>query len=87
MLVVILEILGLFVNTFADDEVYLPQNRENVLQQIQMQLSQKPKIFSQFFIAFLKSTSNSVYFEKKNESQSLCVSEITDSKRGPYLNI
>ena len=65
MLVVILEILGLFVNTFADDEVYLPQNRENVLQQIQMQLSQKPKIFSQFFIAFLKSTSNSVYFEKK----------------------
>ena len=53
-----------------------------------MKLSQKPKTFSNFFIAFLKSTSNSEHFEeKKSESHSLSISGIIDSERGGYLNV
>ena len=36
-----------------------------------MQISPKPKTFSQFFIASMKSTLNSEYFEKKDQSHSL----------------
>ena len=59
---------------------------ENCPQQIQMLLSQKPKTFYQFLIAFLEYPSNSEYFEKKDESHSLSVSEIIDCERGGYLN-
>ena len=38
---------------------------------IQMQLSQKQKIFSQFFPAYLKSSLNFKYFEKKNDPYSI----------------
>ena len=43
-----------------------------------MQLTQKQKAFSEFFCAFLKSTSNFEYFEKKDDPQSFCISAITD---------
>ena len=49
------QILGLLVNTLAADEKYPVLNRDNLTIPIQMQLSQKQKIFSQFFAAFLKS--------------------------------
>ena len=49
------EILRLFVNTSTPD---LIGNRENLPQQMQMELSKKPKIISQFFAAFVKPTSN-----------------------------
>ena len=52
-----------------------------------MQLSQKPKIFCNFFIAFLKSISISEYFEKKDEPHSLSITKIIDSERGGYLNV
>ena len=55
-------------------------------QQVQTPLSLKQKIFSGFFIAFLKSTSNGENFQKKGESSSLSISEVIDSKRGGYLN-
>ena len=71
--------LGLFVNNLTADDEYSPHNRDNFLQQIQMPLSQKPIIFSHRFIAFVKSASNFEYFEKKDESHSLCHSEIIDS--------
>ena len=45
-----------------------------------MQLSQKQKTFSQFFAAFLKSTLNFEHFEKKDDPQRFCISEITDSE-------
>ena len=57
--------LGQFVNSLTADDKYSRQNRENFLQEIQMQLSQKPKTFTQFFIAFLDSTSSFEYFKKK----------------------
>ena len=43
-----------------------------------MQISTKPKIFSRFFIASMKSTLNSEYFEKKDQSHSLSITEIID---------
>ena len=51
-----------------------------------MQLSEKLKTSSGFFIAFLKSTSSFKYFEKKGESHCLSISEFIDSERGGYLN-
>ena len=52
-----------------------------------MELAQERKPFSQYLFALLKSTSNSKYFEKKEESHSLRVSELINSERGGYLNI
>ena len=74
------QILGLLVNTLATDEKYPVLNRDNLTIPIQMQLSQKKKIFSQLFAAFSKSTLNFKYFERKYDPQSICVSEIKDSK-------
>ena len=58
---------------------------QNFSQQLQTPLSQKRKAFFQFSIAFPKSASNLERFEKKDESSSLNVSEISDSERGDYL--
>ena len=55
-------------------------------QQVATPLSLKEKTFSGFFIAFPKSTSNGEHFQTKQESSSLSVSEIIDSKRGGYLS-
>ena len=52
-----------------------------------MKLSEKVKIFSQFFTAFLNSTFNFEHFEKKDESHSLCLSEIVDCEIDVYLNV
>ena len=49
-----------------------------------MQISPKPKTFSLFFIASIKSTLNSEYFEKKDQSHSLSISEIIDCETGSY---
>ena len=51
-----------------------------------MPLSLKQKVFSGFFIGFLKATWNVEQFQKKGESSSLSISEINDSKRGSYLS-
>ena len=52
-----------------------------------MKTSQKMKTCSLFFIAFLKSTLNFEYFEKKDSSQSLSITEIINCETGSYLNI
>ena len=49
-----------------------------------MQISTKSKTFSQFFIASMKSTLNCEYFEKKDQSQSLSITEIIDCETGSY---
>ena len=87
LLLVRSKILGLFIDTLTFDDTYSRQNRENLPQRIQMQLSQKPKTFSEFFISFLKSPSNFGYFEQKDESHSLSISEINESQKGGYLNV
>ena len=53
------------------------------MQPIWTPLSQKNKAFSQFFLAFSKSTLNFEHFQKKDDPRSLFISEITHSeKRG-----
>ena len=49
-----------------------------------MNISPKPKTFSGFFIASVKSTLNSEYFEKKDQSPSLSITEIIDCETGSY---
>ena len=59
------KILGLFFNTFTADDKHYLLNRDNLGELIQMQLSQKQKIFSQFSFALLKSLLNYKYSPKK----------------------
>ena len=60
------EILGVFVNTLTADGKYPVQGCENLQLPIQMQLSEKRKTFSEFFVPFLESTSNFKHFERKD---------------------
>ena len=59
------KISGLFLNTLTDDDKYSLLYNDNLLQPIQILLSQKQKTFSEFFSPFLKSTLNFEHFEKK----------------------
>ena len=54
-----------FVNTFTAHEKHSVLKRQYLQHPIHMQLSQKQKIFSQFFSAFLKSRSNFEHIKKK----------------------
>ena len=66
----------------ADDK-YSLLNRDNLKEPIPTQLSQKQKAFSQFFLAFSKSTLTCEHFQKKDDPHSSFISEITHSeKRG-----
>ena len=66
----------------AVDKCSLP-NRDNLMQPIHMQLSQKLKTFSQFFLAFSKSRLNFQHFQKKDDAHSLFIFEATAcEKRG-----
>ena len=64
-MLVLCKILGLFVNTLSEDDKYCLLYNDNLLQPIQILLSQKQKTFSEFFSGFLKSTLNFEHFEKK----------------------
>ena len=60
---------------------------KNLPQQYQTPLSQKQKILSGFFIAFLKYAWNLEHFQKKDECISLIFSEIIDAEIRGYLNV
>ena len=77
----IYKVLIIFVNKLTADEKYSLLNTDNLTQPIQMQLSQKQKIYSEFVSAFLKSILKFEHFQKKHEPHSSCVSEITDSEK------
>ena len=49
-----------------------------------MQISVKPKTFLEFCISSMKFTLNSEYFEKKDQSHSLSITEIIDCETGSY---
>ena len=70
----------------ADDR-YIRCNMQNFPQQIQTPISQKQKIFSRFFIAYLECASNLEHLEKKDEHPSPVISEIIDSKTVGNLNV
>ena len=61
------KILRLFFNKLTVNDKYYLLNRENLTQEIQMQLSEKQKTFSQFFFAFSKSILNFKHLPKKVE--------------------
>ena len=60
---------------------------QNLPQQFQTPFSQKQKIFSGFFIVFLKCAWNLQHFQKKDEYPSLIISEIIDAEKRGYLNV
>ena len=60
---------------------------QNLTQQFETPLSQNQKIFSWFFVAFLKCTWNLEHFKKKDEYPSLIIFEIIDAERRGYLNV
>ena len=64
------KILGVFVKTLTAGDMYPVQGCENLQLPIQMQLSEKRKTFSQFFVPFLGSTSNFKDFEKNDDCHS-----------------
>ena len=86
-LLVMCKIWRLFIKTVSADGKYSLFNRDNLTQPIQMQLSRKQKTFSEFFSAFLKSSLNFEHFQKKDESHSWGISEITDSEKHGYINV
>ena len=77
----------MFVSTVTADERNIRCNMQNFPQQLQTPISQKQKIFSWFFIAYLECASNLEHFEKKDEHPTLVISDIIDSKRVGYLNV
>ena len=73
----------MFRNTLTANDNYPLQDSENLSSAIQMHRSLKPKNFSDFFVLFLKSTSNFKHFEKKDDRHTYFISEITEcEKRG-----
>ena len=58
------EIIRLFVNRLIVNDKHYLLNRDNLTQPIQMQLYPGQKIFSEFFLAFLKSIFNFQHLPK-----------------------
>ena len=51
-MLVLCKILGLFFNTLSEDDKYCLLYNDNLLESIQILLSQKQKTFSEFFSGF-----------------------------------
>ena len=81
-MLVLCKILGLFVNTLTEDGKYSLLYRDNLMQQIQILLSQKPKTFSKLSSEILKPTLNFEHFQIKDHPHSRCSSQITVSEKG-----
>ena len=79
-LIVLFQILGKCVNKLTAYGKYSDRNTENSRQKIQKQFS-KRKTFSEFFSRVLKCTSKFEHFNTKDNSHSLCISEIRDWER------
>ena len=60
---------------------YPVQDCGNLSSPIQMELSFKPNIFSDFVLQFLESTSNFKHFEKKDDRDTYFISEITECEK------
>ena len=81
-MLVLCKFLRLLVKALTDDEKYSLLYREKLTQPIQILLSQKRKTFSQFSSEFLKYTLNFEHFQKKDDPNSRCISQITVSEKG-----
>ena len=54
-----------FLNTLTDNDKYSLNSKDKGMQTIQMHLSQKQNLFSEFFSAFFESALNFEHFQKK----------------------
>ena len=81
-MLVLCNFLKLLVKRLTDDEKYSLLYRENFTQPIEMVVSQKRKLFSEFFSAFLKSILNFEHFQKKDHPHSRCGSKLAVSEKG-----
>ena len=70
-----------FLNTLNADDTYSFVSKNKWMENFQMHLSQKPKIFSELFFALFESLLNFEHFQKKHDPHSLCISEMTDHER------
>ena len=64
------KILRLFVNRLTVDDKHYLLNRDNLRQPIQILLSEKGKVFSEFFFGFLKSILNFKHLPEKDDRHS-----------------
>ena len=87
MVLVRSEVLGQFVNTMTAVYNYYGKNLENLPQQVQTADISKTKNFFAFFIPLLKSTLNLEYFETKDQSHSLSITEINNCRTSSYLSV
>ena len=76
-LLVICKILRRFVNILKSVDKYSLPNREYLMQPIEIKLSEKQNTFPSFFSAFSKSKLNFENFQKKDDLDSLFISEAT----------
>ena len=81
-MLVLCKFLKLLGKGLTDDEKYSLLYRENFTQPIEMVVSQKRKLFSEFFSAFLKSILNFEHFQTKDDPHSRCGSQLTVSEKG-----
>ena len=63
------------------NEKYRARDCTNFSSAMEMELSLKATIFSDFFVPFLESTSNFKHFEKTDDRHSYFSSEIRDCER------
>ena len=78
---VICKTLGLFLNTSTADDKYSFLNRNNLMQHLQVQLSQKRKNFTTFSFAFSKLIFNFEYFQNHDDPNSRCIFELPGSEK------
>ena len=64
------KILRLFVNRLTVDDKHYLLNRDNLRQPIQILLSEKRKVFSEFFCGFLKCILNFKHLPEKDDRHS-----------------
>ena len=71
----------MFRNTLSANDKYPIRDCVNLSSPIQMQLYLQARIFADFFVLFLESTSNFRHLEIKDEHHTYFISEITECER------
>ena len=79
-LLLTITILVLLVNTLAVSEKYPLLSRDNLTKKIQMQLPRQEKASPEFFAGLFKSTLSFQHFSNRDDPDSFCLFEITDSE-------
>ena len=81
------EVLGQLVNTLTADYKHSALIGRIYRNKFKRRYLNNAKTFSRLFIAFLKCTLNLEYFEKKDQSHSLSITEIINSETSSYLKV